>query len=95
MPFYFFDDAMVRYIDFSIAFSFFYQSFVTASFGYIAWNTMVREYGTSIVHSFVFIMPISGVFFGVILLDEPVTATLIFSIILIAAGIVVINHGKK
>lgn len=92
---YFFDDVMVKHIDFSIAFSFFYQSFVTASFGYIAWNTMVREYGTSIVHSFVFIMPISGVFFGVILLNEPVTATLVFSIILIAAGIVVINHGKK
>ena len=89
---YFFDVQMVKYIDISIGISFFYQAFITASFGYIAWNTMVREYGTSIVHSFVFIMPISGVFFGVILLDEPVTASLIGSILLIALGIVVINH---
>jgi len=37
-------------------------------------------------------MPISGVFFGVMLLDEPVTASLIGSILLIALGIVVINH---
>jgi len=92
---FFFDEVMVRHIDMSIVFSFFYQSFVTASFGYIAWNTMVREYGTSIVHSFVFIMPISGVFFGVILLGESVTVTLICSIMLVAAGIVVINHRKK
>lgn len=91
----FFDDIMVTYIDVSIAFSFFYQSFITASFGYVAWNTMVREYGTSIVHSFVFIMPVSGVFFGVILLGEPVTVTLICSIMLIAAGIVVISHRKE
>ncbi len=91
----FFDDIMVRHIDISIVLSFFYQSFITASFGYVAWNTMVREYGTSIVHSFVFIMPVSGVFFGVIILDEPVTVTLVCSIMLIAAGIVVVNHSKK
>jgi len=92
---YFFDGRMVKYIDFSISVSFFYQAFITASFGYIAWNTLVRDYGTSIVHSFVFIMPVSGVFFGVTLLGEPVTASLIGSILLIALGIVVVNHRSR
>jgi len=89
---FFLDDGMIRYIDIPVGFSLFYQAFVTASFGYIAWNTLVRDYGTSIVHSFVFIMPVSGVFFGVLLLDEPVTVSLVGSISLIALGIVVINH---
>jgi drug/metabolite transporter (DMT)-like permease len=40
---YFFDDEMVRYIDIPIGFALFYQSFITASFGYIAWNTLVRN----------------------------------------------------
>lgn len=92
---YFFDGEMVRYIDLPIGLALFYQSFVTASFGYIAWNTLVREYGTSIVHSFIFIVPISGVFFGVFLLGEPVTPSLIGSIIFIVMGIIVINHRHR
>ncbi len=86
---------MVKYIDLPIGLALFYQSFVTASFGYIAWNTLVREYGTSLVHSFVFIMPISGVFFGVLLLGEPMTPSLAGSIMLIVMGIVVINHNRR
>ncbi len=92
---YFFDEEMVKYIDLPIGLALFYQSFVTASFGYIAWNTLVREYGTSLVHSFVFIMPISGVFFGVLLLGEPMTPSLAGSIMLIVMGIVVINHKRR
>ena len=89
---YFLDTEMVEYIDLPIFLCFLYQSFVTASFGYIAWNTLVREYGTTIVHSFVYLMPISGVFFGVLLLGEPVTASLVGAIILIVLGIIVVNH---
>lgn len=92
---YLLDDKMVRYIDLTIGSALFYQSFITASFGYIAWNSLIKEYGTSIVHSFVFIMPISGVFFGVLLLGEPVTFSLVGSIILIVMGIAVINHRDR
>ena len=92
---YLYDGEMVRYIDLPIVLALFYQSFVTASFGYIAWNTLVREYGTSMVHSFVFLVPISGVFFGVFLLGEPVTSSLLGSIILIVIGIIVINHRRR
>ncbi len=89
---YFLDPEMVDYVDLPIVLCMLYQSFVTASFGYIAWNTLVREYGTTVVHSFVYIMPISGVFFGVLLLGEPVTVSLVGAIILIVLGIVVVNH---
>jgi drug/metabolite transporter (DMT)-like permease len=91
----FFDGGMVRHIDIPIGFSLFYQSFITASFGYIAWNTLVSKYGTALIHSYVFIMPVSGVFFGVVLLGEPLTLSLLGSIIFIALGIVVINQKSR
>ena len=46
-------------------------------------------------HSFVFIMPLAGVFFGVLLLDEPVTIYLIASISSIVTGIIVVNMKSK
>ncbi len=92
---YLFDGEMVRYIDLPIGLALFYQSFITASFGYIAWNTLVREYGTSMVHSFVFIVPVSGVFFGVLLLGEPVTPSLLGSIAFIVMGILIINYRRR
>lgn len=88
------DGGMVRFVDNSVAMALLYQALVTASFGFIAWNTLLRKYGATALHSFVFIMPISGVFFGVVLLGEPLTPHLLASIALIAAGIVVIN-GKR
>lgn len=70
-----------------------YQALVTASFAFIAWNTLVKRYGTTLLHSFVFIMPLSGVFFGVLLLKEPLTANLMVSILLVTAGLVVVNRN--
>lgn len=86
------DDEMVRFLDTGIVCSLFYQTFVTASFGLVAWNTMVRKYGATVLHSFVFIMPIAGVFFGVVLLDEPITTNLIASILLVTTGLIVVNR---
>ncbi len=85
------DDEMVRFIDASIVKAMFYQTFVTASFGLVAWNTMIRRYGATSLHSFVFIMPISGVFLGVTLLQEPLTDNLIGAIILVVTGLIVVN----
>ena len=92
---YFLDDEMVRYIDIPIGFALFYQSFITASFGYIAWNTLVKKYGTSVVHSFLFIMPLSGVSFGVLLLGEPVTPSLIGALTLIVTGIIFLSYRRR
>jgi len=89
------DDGMIRRIDGGVVVALLYQALVTASFGFIAWNTLVRRYGATALHSFVFVMPISGVFFGVVLLDEPLTPHIIAAIALIAAGIVVINSGRR
>lgn len=89
------DGGMVRFVDRPIVLSLLYQGLVTASFGFIAWNTMIKKYGATALHASVFIMPVSGVFFGVVLLGEPLTPHLLASISFITAGIVVINSKRR
>lgn len=89
---YLWDGEMVRFIDASIVKAMFYQTFVTASFGMVAWNTLIRRFGATALHSFVFIMPISGVFLGVTMLNEPLTTNLIGAIILVVTGLIVVNR---
>ena len=72
-----------------------YQSLITAAFGFVAWNTMLKRYGASTLHAFVFIMPIAGVFFSGLLLDEPITPNLIVALVLIAAGVLVVHVSPK
>jgi drug/metabolite transporter (DMT)-like permease len=91
----FFDQEMVRYVDASILGAMAYQTFVTASFGLIGWMMMIKRYGATTLHSFIFIMPISGVFFGVLILGEPLTKNLIGSILLVTVGLIVVNRSPK
>lgn len=90
-----FDDVMVEYIDKEIVCSLFYLTFITASFGMVAWNTLIRKYGATNVHSFVFIMPISGVLLGVFYLGEEVSIRLVMSILCVVAGLLIVNSRKK
>ena len=90
-----FDDTMVSRVDATIIKAMLYQIFVTASFGMVAWNTMISKYGATSLHSFVYIMPVSGVVLGVFLLKEPVTYNLVASLLLIAAGLIIVNRRTE
>lgn len=68
-----------------------YQSFVSASFGFVAWNTMLQRYGAVALHSFLFIMPIAGVILGGLLLKEPITPKIVIALLLIATGILIVQ----
>jgi drug/metabolite transporter (DMT)-like permease len=72
-----------------------YQSLVSAAFGFVAWSTMLQRYGASTLHAFVFIMPIAGVVFSGLLLNEPITPNLIVAMVFIAAGILMIHVNPK
>ena len=72
-----------------------YQSLVTAAFGFVAWNFFLKSYGAVTVNSFTFIMPIAGVLLGGLILGEPMTGTLLVSLVLIGTGIAVINFRRK
>lgn len=69
-----------------------YQTLVTSAFGFIAWNSLLKRYGAVNLHSFMFIMPLAGVYSAHLLLDEPVTARLIVALGLIVTGLLVVHY---
>ncbi|MCP4021853.1 MAG: DMT family transporter [Desulfobacteraceae bacterium] len=86
-----FDDPMIIHINTGILTALFYQTFITAAFGFVAWNSLLQRFGATSLHSFIFIMPLAGVFFGVLILGEPITVNLLASILFIVTGIIVVN----
>lgn len=100
LPFFLFeailwDIPMVSRINYSILASLFFQGVVVASFGFIAWNHLLKKYGATSLHSFVFVMPISGVTLSGLILGEPLTANLFLALGFICIGIIVVNLKAK
>ena len=85
------DVPMVSQLDSKIIGALLYQSLVTAAFGFVAWNTLLQKYGAVALHSFIFIMPISGVVLGGVILGEPITVKILTALALIVAGILVVH----
>jgi len=85
------DVCMIVNLDGKVLSALLYQSLVTASFGFVAWNTMLLKYGAVALHSFIFIMPIAGVLLGGLILGEPITWELLLALALIVSGIVIVN----
>ena len=72
-----------------------YQGLIATSFGFVAWNTLLQKYGAVALHSFIFLMPAAGVMLGGALLKEPITAQILAALVLIAAGILVVNTRPR
>lgn len=90
------DKDMVFQLNTAVIGALLYQSLVTASFGFVAWNTLLKKYGAVSLHSFVFIMPIAGVALGGLVLGEPITIKILMALIFIVFGIFVVHwHPKK
>ncbi len=100
IPFFFlggflWDDQMIQMINPTIIKAILYQSIVTASFGFVAWNSLLQKFGATALHSFIFIMPLAGVLFGVLLLKETITPHLLTSIFFIVIGVMIVNLRRK
>jgi drug/metabolite transporter (DMT)-like permease len=89
------DGSMVSRVDAPVIGALIYQSLVTASFGFVAWNTMLKKYGAVALHAFVFIMPIAGVALGGLVLGEPITIKILLALIFIVFGILVVHWKAK
>jgi len=92
---YFFDQGMIFHLDAAVIISLLYQGVITASLGFVLWNWLMQRYGASSMHSFIFIIPFSGVFFGSLILKEELTQNLVYSMILITLGILIIHFRGK
>lgn len=100
VPFFFlegflWDGTMISYVDARILGSLAYQSLVTASFGFVAWMTLLQKYGAVALHSFIFIMPVSGVLLGGWILGEPMTHYILLAMLFIVSGILVVHVKQK
>lgn len=92
---YLWDSPMISHLDGRIIGALLYQSLVTASFGFVTWNTMLQKYGAVALHSFVFVMPIAGVALGGLVLDEPITPKIFLALVLITSGVLVVHWKAK
>jgi drug/metabolite transporter (DMT)-like permease len=85
------DTPMISKLDLKIIGAVLYQSLVTATFGFVTWNTLLQKYGAVALHSFIFMMPIAGVALGGLVLGEPITSKLLIALALIVTGILVVH----
>ncbi|MGH6924812.1 MAG: DMT family transporter [Propylenella sp.] len=79
----------------AVAPAFLYQAIWVAAITYVAWFALIRDYPASLLSSFTFLTPLFGVAFGAALLGEPLSARLIAALVLVAAGIYLVNRPPR
>lgn len=70
-----------------------YLSFLSAA-GFLIWNNLMKYHGVGKVSLFMFLVPVFGVMLSGIFLNEAVGITALLGLVLVAAGIIVVNRGK-
>jgi drug/metabolite transporter (DMT)-like permease len=89
------DAPMIRRVDFGIAAAIAFQVVLTTSFAFVAWTRLMQTYGAVALHSFVFLIPVSGVFLAAVVLEEPMTEMILVAMVLITAGIAIVQFGQR
>ncbi len=69
-----------------------YQIVWVAFITYLAWFWLIRHYPASRLASFTFLTPLFGVIAGGTLLHEPITSILLLALVLVGAGIYLVNR---
>jgi drug/metabolite transporter (DMT)-like permease len=72
-----------------------FQSSVVVAGGFIAWLWLLSVYPSATVASFSFLTPILAVALGALIFGETITLSILFAVILVAAGIVLINRPPR
>ena len=68
------------------------QTAVGAFASYLAWMWMLGRYPATKISVFVFFTPLFALLFGALWLKEPVTPSLIAALVLVSAGMVLVNR---
>jgi len=72
-----------------------YQVFIVGFLSLLAWFWLLRRYLASRMSVFTFLTPVLGIFFGVWLLDEPLSPAFGIGALFILAGIALVNMPRK
>ena len=82
-------------IDPYIIASLLYQSIIIAFITYLVWFKLIHKYSVSRLSAFTFFTPIFGVLFGILLLHEEFTVSLIIGLPMVSMGIFLVNWRKR
>jgi len=73
---------------------FVFQALVVVAFGFLLWFWVLSVYPASDMAVYSFLAPLFGVIFGWLILDETIDMRVILALILVSAGIVLVNLKK-
>ncbi len=82
----------VRSFDWVIAAAFAYQAVAVVAASYLAWFWLISRYPAAQLSAFTFLTPLFGVVFGGLLLAEPISTNLVAALVLVGAGIYLVNR---
>lgn len=70
-----------------------YLSFVATLFGFSTWGRLLRSYDASKVAMFSMLVPVTGLFFGWLIMGEVLSAAQIIGVVTVIIGLMVANYG--
>ena len=85
----------IHRIDLYISASIFYQSVIVAFISYFVWLKLIHTYSVSRLSAFTFFTPIFGVLFGILLLGEEFTVSLMVGLPMVSLGIFFVNWRRR
>ena len=71
-----------------------YQTVWVVSVTYVVWFALVARYSANRLSSFTFLTPLFGVAAGYLILDEPLTPAFAAAVVLVAAGLLLVNRSR-
>jgi drug/metabolite transporter (DMT)-like permease len=77
------------------ALSLLYQTVWICAVTYLIWFAMIARYRAGELSVFTFLTPVIGVLAGHFVLDEPISATFAFGVLLLAAGIALVSLPER
>jgi drug/metabolite transporter (DMT)-like permease len=72
-----------------------YQTVIVCFASYLLWFWLIRHYPATRLSAFTLLTPLLGLWAGVVLLDEPLTARLLTACAAVAVGIAVVNRPRR
>jgi drug/metabolite transporter (DMT)-like permease len=71
-----------------------YQTVWIAGFTFLGWFALVQRYSASRLSVFTFLTPLFGVAAGYLVLSEPITPAFALAVVLVIAGLVLVNRPR-
>jgi len=71
-----------------------YQTVWVVSITYVVWFALIVRYSAARLSAFTFLTPLFGVAAGRLVLDEPLTPPFALAVVLVAAGLVLVNRPR-